>query len=84
VDLVTRRLEDPPGVPPVHCRLGGGSRWQRRLHGGRPLSRDLVVDRSATGSNSGGFGGRSEDGPPALRTRQDTVIAGGYKKYTGS
>jgi len=37
------------------------------------MSRDLVVDRSATRLNSGGFGGRSVDGRPAQKTRQDTA-----------
>ena len=34
---------------------------------------DLVVDRSATGSNSGAFGGQSVDGCPAQRTRPNAV-----------
>ena len=44
-------------------------------HSETPRSESSIpwVDRSTTGLNSGGFGGRSVDGRPAQRTRQDTV-----------
>ena len=45
--------------------------WQ--LWRSRDEGPDLVVDRSTTGLNSGGFGGRSVDETPAQRTHQDTM-----------
>src|ERR1700722_7227783 len=38
-----------------------------------PWETSGVVDRSTTGSNSGGFGGRSMDGRPAQWIPQDTL-----------
>ena len=62
------RLEAPwPRAP--HFAGGGRTKPQTALQ----KRVDLVVDRSTTGSNSGGFGGRSVDGRPAQRNRQDAL-----------